>query len=102
MVVDSKNAIIGLSTCEDVNLVRFVNEIKQSDVCSSNEILQKTKYKSMFKGLGCIKNVVYDMKMKYEMKPIVNPPRKVPHPMLNRLKHALDSPCKQGIIKPVI
>ena len=30
MVVDSKNPIIGLSTCEDLNLVRFVDEIKQS------------------------------------------------------------------------
>ena len=101
MVVDSKNPIIGLSTCEDLNLVRFVDEIKQSDVRSSNEILKDPKYKSVFKGLGCIKTVVYDMKMKPETKPIVNPPRKVPHPMLNRLKDALDSLCKQGIIEPV-
>ena len=37
----------------------------------------------MFKGLGCIKNVVYDMKMKHETKPIVNPPCKVSHQTLN-------------------
>ena len=41
------------------------------------------------------------MKMKPETKPIVKPPRKVPHPMLNHLKDALDSLCKQGIIEPV-
>ena len=81
MVVDSKNPIISLSTCEDLNLVRFVDEIKQSDVRSSNEILKDPRYKSVFKGLGCIKNVVYDMKMKmkHETKPIVNPPHKVSH-----------------------
>ena len=98
MVVYSKKTTIGLSTCEDLNLVRFVNEIKQSDVHSSNEILKDPKYKSVFKGLGCFQDVVYDMKMKHETKPTVNPPRKVPHPMLNRLKDALDSLCEQGII----
>ena len=56
-VVDSKNPIIGLSTCKDLNLVRFVDEIKQSDMGSSNEILKDPKYKSVFKGLGCIKDV---------------------------------------------
>ena len=30
MVVDSKKNIMGLSTCEDLNLVRFIDEIKQS------------------------------------------------------------------------
>ena len=29
MVVDSKNRITGLSTCKDLNLVRFVDEIKK-------------------------------------------------------------------------
>ena len=96
-----KNNIIGLTTCEDLNLVRFVAEIKQSNVRSSNEILKDLKYKSVFKGLGCIKDVVYDMKIKPETKPIVNPPRKVQHPILNHLKDALDSLSKQGIIEPV-
>ena len=86
MVVDSKNPIIGLSTCEDLNLVWFVDEIKQSDADSSNEILKDPKYKSVFKELGCIKDVVHDMKMKPETKPTVNPQHKVPHPMLIRLK----------------
>ena len=36
MVVESKNPIIGLSMCENLNLVRFVDEIKQSDVRSAN------------------------------------------------------------------
>ena len=40
------------------------------------------------------------MKMKPETKPIVNPLRKVPHPMLNLLKGELVSLCKQGIIDP--
>ena len=68
---------------------------------SSNEILKDPKYKSVFNGLGCIKNVVYDMKMKPDTKSIINPLRKVPHLKLNHLKDALDSLCKQGIIEPV-
>ena len=64
-------------------------------------MLKDPKYKSVFRGLGCIKVVAYDMRMKPETKPIVNPPCKVPHPMLNRLKDPLDSLCKQGIIEPV-
>ena len=96
MVVDSKNPIISLSTCEDLNLVRFVDEIKQSDVRSSNEILKDLKYKSVFKGLGCIKNVVYDMKMKHETKPIVNTPRKVSRQMFNCSKDALDRTYRVG------
>ena len=49
MVVDSKNPIISLSTCKDLNLVRFVDEIEQSDLRLSNEILKDPKYKSVFK-----------------------------------------------------
>ena len=58
MVVDSKNPTIGLSMCEDLNLLRFVDEIKPSDMRSSKEILKDPKYKSVFKGLGCIKKML--------------------------------------------
>ena len=52
MVIDSKKNVIGLSKCEYLNLVRL--GIKQSDMRLSNKILKDLKYKSVFKGMGCI------------------------------------------------
>lgn len=64
-------------------------------------IIDEFKYKLVFSGLGCIRGVVYNTKMNADVKPVVNPPRKVSHAMLNPLKRSLDKLVDQAIIEPV-
>ena len=59
------------------------------------------QFKDVFKGLGCIKGVEYDIKMKADGIPVVNPPRRVPHALKSRLKEALDKLVQDGVLAQV-
>ena len=101
MVIDGKTScILGYESCVALGLIDRVVEVLQSG-SSDRTILDDDKYKSLFKGLGCIKGAVYDAKMSSDVKPVIMPPRKVPHPLMKTLKEALDKLVRQDIIEPV-
>lgn len=99
MVVEGASSpILGLESCVQLGLIQRASEVRRM---GSNEILNEEKYKPVFQGLGCIKNAIYDVKTDPRVDPVVIPPRKVPHALLGRLKHALDKLVEQKIIEPV-
>ena len=101
MIVDSDTTkpILGLESCVELGMVKQLESVECRE--SSEKILDDVKYKLVFEGLGCIKGVTYDAKMKPDVAPVINPPRRVPHPMLKRLKSSLDKLVKQDIIEPI-
>ena len=64
--------ILGLETCEQMNLVQ------QLDAISKNDTDFLASYSDVFKGLGCISNTDYHIKVDKTYQPVVHPPRRVP------------------------
>lgn len=95
MVVDTDRVpVLGRDTSVELGVVKRVRS-----VVATQGLLEK--YSDVFEGLGTIKGVVYDMKMKPDAKPVVNPPRRVPYALRNRLKESLDNLVKDDVIETV-
>ena len=61
----------------------------------------KTEFPSLFTGLGKVKTEVH-ITLQPDAKPnCIYTPRKIPHPLLLKVKQELDSMLQQGVISPV-
>ena len=87
--------VIGLQTCNDLNLVKRVSAVDtQRDENSSsdtsnldvNEILKK--YEDAFDGIGCLEGA-YRIKVDSSVTPVVHPPRKIPFTQRENVKEEL-------------
>lgn len=62
----------------------------------------KEEFPQLFTGLGKLKTE-YQIKLNPEVELVsVHTPRKIPHPLLPKVKNEIDSMLKQGVISPVI
>ena len=97
--------VIGLQTCNDLNLVKRVSAVDtQRDENSSsdtsnldvNEILKK--YEDVFDGIGCLEGA-YRIKIDSSVTPVVHPPRKIPFTQRENVKEELDRMEALGVIR---
>ena len=58
------------------------------------------KYKSVFQGLGCLKEP-YHIKIDTSVSPVIHPPRRIPTALRGKLKTTLDEMEKLGVIRKV-
>ena len=92
-------AVMGLPTCLELQLVKKMFAV--SSECDSErpeDIL--SEFAHVFEGLGCVKS---DCKLEVDpsVRPVVDPPRKVPFAIRNKVKSELDKMEKNEIIKKV-
>lgn len=95
-VIPIKNqpALLGLSTCRALNLIKLVRAI----TTSNTNILDE--YSDLFEGLGELSGE-HHIEIDPNIKPVINPPRKVPFTLLPKLKKELERMVKLGTIEKV-
>ena len=86
-------AILGLNDCVQLDLVKRVSAL-HPELLTKDAI--RNNYPNCFKGLGNLGT--YHITMVYNCTPVVNPPRRVPHSLKQRLHHALDKNVKSGVL----
>jgi hypothetical protein len=99
--------ILGLNSCEKLNLVHIVREVKctkdNNDIlfcCNKKYILEN--YTSVFSGIGKLSNKhMYKITVDQDVKPVVHACRHVPFKLHAKLKSTLDSMEAKGIISKV-
>lgn len=95
--------ILGLPTCKKLNLIKKCDEICNNPPGtfrppSKEEFLETNA--DVFNGLGCFPGLT-TFKVKEGSEPKINPPRRVPLQIKDRLKQSLDTLEKNGIIEKV-
>lgn len=93
--VISNNAppVLGLPTCDHLNIVKRMCVIETSDIVKENN--------DLFEGLGCLKMEPYNIKLDKNVAPVIHAPRKVPFLLMNKLKDELTRLEKLKIITKV-
>lgn len=93
--VDSQ-PILGLQDCEQMGI------IKQIDLVVTGQLTKhsiKSAYPNVFTGLGTLGK--YHITLCANANPIVNPPRRVPCSLKERLKQAIDVNVTSGVLVKV-
>ena len=90
-------SLLGRTDCERFGLVARIDEVAHSTYAGS---LDDPKYSELFNGLGCLPGE-YKVRLKPEVKPVIHPCRKVPFPMLEKVKTELDRMEGLGVIAKV-
>ena len=89
-------AILGVNDCVQLGLVKRVCTL-QPELLTKETI--RDNYPNCFRGLGNLGR--YHITMVDNCTPVVNPPRRVPHSLKQRLHHALDKNMKSGVLVKV-
>lgn len=84
--------IIGIETAIAMNLIKQVNSI------SINKLIEK--YSDVFNGLGLLQNEC-NLRIRDNVEPIIEPPRKIPFKLNERLRKELDRMLNMKVITPV-
>lgn len=86
--------LLGLHTSQELGLIKIVMSMN----CSSEFIIDK--YPSVFTGLGCL-DKPYHIDIDETVKPVINPTRKVPVALRDKLKSTLQDMEKKDVIRKV-
>ena len=87
--------ILGLQTCVEMNLVQRLDAINNNDT----DFLDF--YSDVFKGLGCISNTKYHIKVDKTYQPVVHPPRRVPVTLQPKIRAELTRMEELEVIEKV-
>lgn len=97
-IVDSETqCILGLDSCIKLNLIKKVDNVSHINSEYSNIV---NSFQDTFEGIGCLDRP-YHIELLDGAKPVVQPIRRVPLPLVPKLKEALDSLVQQKIIEKV-
>ena len=96
MVVDTKSpCIIGLRSCESLNLVKrvyVVNDEIEPDILND--------YPDTFGDIGCLPGQ-YKIKVDPDVDPVIEPPQRIPFALKSKVKAELDRMEKLNVIQKV-
>ena len=92
---DQFYSLLSKKACVDLGLIARIGEVNTQPVNFIGEFPQ------LFSGLGKLETK-YQIKLNPDIKPVcLYTPRKVPHPLLPKVKNEIDSMLRQGVISPV-
>ena len=99
VVPGNRQSLLGLRTCEDMNLVKRVLNV---DIKTESKIGQGIvqDYQDVFVGLGCLPGK-HHITVSDNVRPVQHACRKVPFPLQNKLKAELDKMERDEVITPV-
>ena len=99
IVKDRSMPILGLKACLELNVISRLYSLNlNSKTATTEEILDS--YSDVFEGLGCLQTE-YKIRLDKNAKPVVNPPRKIPYALKNKVKNELSRLEKMRVIKKV-
>ena len=100
---DNVRPLLGLESCLDLELITLNNKVEQIGL-SVDEVQGKftllDEFQDVFKGLGCVEGD-YDIKLKANSHPTIQPQRNVPLRLIDKLKETLNDLEKKDIIAKV-
>ena len=97
--VDNQLPLLGLTACLALKLIKRLASISQGPYVTFNSLNDVTKkYKSVFDGLGEFPKE-HHITLKNDAVPHIQPPRRVPRALYDRLKIKLEQLEAQGVIK---
>ncbi|UYV68125.1 K02A2.6-like, partial [Cordylochernes scorpioides] len=89
--------LLGVGACEDLQLVKRIDLF----INGTTDVNPEREFPKLFEGLGLLEQP-YHIKLKEGAKPFSIPvPRRVPIPLMPKLKEQLDSMVAQEVIEPV-
>lgn len=89
--------LLSLNSCLRLKLIQRVNEIKTN--VTRDDVINK--YSNVFDGLGSMPGNKYHIELKQDCVPVINPPRRVPIAIQDKLKLTLENLVSQGIVSKV-
>jgi len=92
--------VLSISACKELGLIKFISAVDRDENTETFAARIREEYKDVFTGIGCLERP-YHIVLDPEVQPVINPPRRVPYGLQDRVKAALDEMCNQGIIVPV-
>lgn len=95
IIKEKVRPILGLSSLRDLNILKNINPI---DRTNKDAIINK--YYKLFQGVGQFEKPL-ELRTQPGAKPVVRPPRRVPHGLMQRLASKLRSLVDQQIIEKV-
>ncbi|XP_048054388.1 uncharacterized protein K02A2.6-like [Megalobrama amblycephala] len=99
VVPDGHDSVLGDKACEDLGLVKRVDNIKYGNTQNSVDNIVK-QFPNIFEGFGALP-FTYKIQLKEDAKPVVHAPRRVPAPLRDKLKQELERMTAMGVIKKV-
>lgn len=103
VIRDRKESILGINSCIELGIIELHKNVNFQTINLINDnkkgyadIIEQNR--NLFEGIGKI-NKPYHIEIKENVKPIVNPVRKVPFALQNQLKECLDNLVKSDIIE---
>lgn len=99
IVDDNVQPILGLKSSLDMNLVNRVYTVNRNQSTESVEGLLN-EYDHLFHGIGCLPGK-YDIKVDHRVKPVVAPPRRIPHTLKDKVREELQRMESMKIISKV-
>ncbi|UYV76630.1 K02A2.6-like [Cordylochernes scorpioides] len=89
--------LLGVGACEDLQLVKRIDLV----INGTTDVNPEREFPKLFEGLGLLEQP-YHIKLKEGAKPFSIPvPRRVPLPLMPKLKEQLDAMVAQEVIEPV-
>ncbi|UYV68677.1 K02A2.6-like [Cordylochernes scorpioides] len=89
--------LLGVEACEDLQLVKRIDLV----INGTTDVNPEREFPKLFEGLGLLEQP-YHIKLKEGAKPFSIPvPRRVPLPLMPKLKEQLDAMVAQEVIEPV-
>ncbi|KAK3727484.1 hypothetical protein QZH41_006425 [Actinostola sp. cb2023] len=98
--IDLRKPKARLSAYNELGLIKFISAVDRDENTETFAARIREEYKDVFTGIGCLERP-YHIVLDPEVQPVINPPRRVPYGLQDRVKAALDEMCNQGIIVPV-
>ena len=101
VIKHQKCCLLSRKACYQLGLIARVNEVGLQE--SSPSANFQEEFPGLFKGLGRVnEKYKYHIAMRDNAKPLcLYTPRKVPHPLLPKLKQEIDNMVEQGVVSPV-
>lgn len=84
---EGQHALLGLRTCQELNLIKFVRVVDRANVNAENYILDE--FNGLLKDLEELEGE-HHIKANPDVKPVIHPPRKVPLTLLPTLREELE------------
>ena len=88
--------ILGLNDCVQLGLIKHVYHIQE--VPLTKESIQE-RYPTVFTGL--VKLGTYHITLHDNHQPVINPARRIPHSLKDKLRHTLERNVKSGVLQKV-
>ena len=106
MVVDILNSLPLFSTdlCRKLGILKeiaAVCDMSDRSQGAFDSLLSKFDSAGLFAGLGCVKNFEYKIALDASIKPVSEPPRRLPPAIASLVESKLQSMVQEGIIRKV-